>query len=268
MLRGETVVESFDPADRGLGYGDGVFETLRIHAGAAVWWDAHWARLCRGAEALGFAPPQVSTVRRHAQDLLRTAPADGVLKIIVTRGTGGRGYAPACTPEPGVIFSTHPLSATPPVVDLRWCRMRWAAQPRLAGFKHLNRLEQVLARAEWDDPDVFDGIVLGIDGCVISATSANVFARIGDEWLTPPVDACGIAGLMRAWVLECEPGARVEPLTPAQLLAADAIFVCNAVRGILPVRRLGDREWSPHPAVARLRRRLADAEPAFDCRET
>lgn len=267
ILRGSTLVDAVDPADRGLAYGDGVFETLRLHRGEPVWWPAHWSRLCRGIAALGFLPPDEATVRAHAQALLDGHAGEGVLKLIVTRGPGGRGYAPPSAPEPTVVLSRHAMPTTPAALDLRWCATRVAAQPRLAGLKHLNRLEQVLARAEWDDPAIFDGIMLDAAGQVVGATSANVFALVGGAWLTPPVATCGIAGLMREWVLRHEPSARVDCLEPAQLVAADAVFLCNAVRGILPVRRLGEREWRPHPGVAALCRRLADAEPAFHRRE-
>jgi 4-amino-4-deoxychorismate lyase len=263
VLRGGVRIDGIDPFDRGLAYGDGVFETLLVHAGAPVWWDRHWRRLCEGIARLEFTAPEESRVRGHAMDLLAGAPPRGVLKLVVTRGTGGRGYAPSPAAEPTVVLSVHSAPAPMDAVRLRWCTLRWAAQPALAGIKHLNRLEQVLARAEWQDPDIFDGIVLGGDGGIVSATSANVFARIDGAWLTPPVEACGIAGLLRGWVLEAAAEARVAALTPAQLLAADEVFLCNAVRGILPVRALDGREWTAWPATGELRRRLAGVEPAF-----
>ena len=263
VLRGGQRVDGIDPSDRGLAYGDGVFETLLVHAGAPVWWDRHWHRLCEGIARLGFTPPEASNVRGHAMSLLAGAPTRAVLKLVVTRGPGGRGYAPPAAAEPTVVLSVHAAPAPVGAVRLRWCTLRWAAQPALAGIKHLNRLEQVLARAEWRDPAIFDGIVLDGGGRIVSATSANVIARIDGQWLTPPVDACGIAGLLRAWVLESVPEARVASLSPAQLLAADEVFLCNAVRGILPVRVLDGREWTAWPATGELRRRLAGAEPAF-----
>jgi 4-amino-4-deoxychorismate lyase len=264
VLRGGQRVNVLDPSDRGLAYGDGVFETLRVHAGAPVWWDRHWARLREGVIRLGFTPPDESLVHGHAAALLAAASPRAVLKLIVTRGAGGRGYAPPEAVEPTVVLSLHPVPARMDAVRLRWCALRWAAQPALAGIKHLNRLEQVLARAEWRDPAIFDGLVLDGEGRVVSATSANVFARLDGTWLTPPVEACGIAGLLRGWVLDTTPDARVAALTPGQLLAADEVFLCNAVRGILPVRALDGREWTDWPATRALRRRLAGAEPAFD----
>jgi 4-amino-4-deoxychorismate lyase len=212
---------------------------------------------------LGFTPPPEPLVHGQAMSLLAEAPPRAVLKLVVTRGAAGRGYAPPDAAEPSVLLAVHAAPAVPGPVRLRWCTLRWGAQPALAGIKHLNRLEQVLARAEWRDPAIFDGIVLDTEGGIVSATSANVFARIEGAWRTPPVEACGIAGLLRDWVLETAPDARPAAITPAQLLAADEVFLCNAVRGILPVRALDGREWTAWPATDELRRRLAGAEPAF-----
>lgn len=263
VLRGGERVAAVDPADRGLAYGDGVFETLLVHAGAPVWWPAHWARLRRGLERLGIPEPDEGRVRGHAAALLADAPARAVLKIIVSRGAGGRGYAPPAVAEPTVVLSAHAAPERTDALRLRWCSTRWAKQPALAGIKHLNRLEQVLARAEWQDPAIHEGLVLDADGSVVSATAANVFARVGGSWITPSVDACGIAGLLRDWILANEPTARVAPLAAEQVESADEVFLCNAVRGILPVRALGGREWTAWPATDGLRRRLAGAEPAF-----
>jgi len=268
VLRGDERQPGVDPSDRGLAYGDGVFETLLVHAGEAVWWNAHWARLTLGVARLGFAAPDEAVVRGHAQGLLADAPPRAVLKLIVTRGAGGRGYAVPAQLAPTVVMSVGLAPEPQQPLTLRWCGTRWALQPRLAGIKHLNRLEQVLARAEWTDPAIFDGLVLDTAGQVVSATAANLFILRDGQWLTPPVEACGIAGLLRAWVLANAPGARVAALAPADVLAADEIFLCNAVRGILPVRRLEAREWTAWPATTGLRKRLAGAEPAFTIRES
>ena len=267
VLRGGERQPGVDPMDRGLAYGDGVFETLLVHDGAPVWWQAHWQRLQRGAERLGFNAPDEGAVRGHAMALLADAPPRGVLKLIVTRGGAARGYAPSPQGEPTVVLSVHPAPVDPGPVALRWCELRWSLQSRLAGVKHLNRLEQVLARAEWTDPAIFEGLVLEAGGAVASATAANVFARRNEEWLTPPVESCGIAGLMRDWVLAHAPGARVATFSPADLLAADEVFLCNAVRGILPVRRIDGRVWEAWAATTALRRQLAAAEPGFTFQE-
>lgn len=268
LLRGDASVSSLDPCDRGLAYGDGVFETLLVHDGQPVWWDEHWRRMRQGAEALALPLPSEARLRGEAATLLRDAPARCVLKIVCTRGVGGRGYRPPAVAEPSTVLSWHEAPAPVAPVNLRWCQTTWAVQPRLAGIKHLNRLEQVLARAEWDDPDIFEGIACDTEDRVVSATSANLFARIGERWLTPRVHRCGVAGIARAWVLGNLAGAAEADLSAAEISRADALFLCNAVRGILPVRRLGLREWPDDPAVASLRRKLGEAQPAFAIQES
>lgn len=256
-----------EPDDRGLAYGDGVFETLLVHQGQPVWWREHWDRLMRGVQVLGLPVPDQVLVRRESENLLVDSPR-AVLKIIVTRGRGGRGYAAPADAIPTVILSRHeaPLPVQEPVV-LRWCQTALAIQPALAGIKHLNRLEQVLARAEWADPQIDDGIMCDTEDRVIGATSANLFALIGGRWLTPGVKRCGIAGTARAWVLGNVARAAEADLSSAEISHADALFLCNAVRGILPVRRLGLREWHGHGAIAEVQRQLAGVQPAFAYQE-
>nr|MBP8080876.1 aminodeoxychorismate lyase [Arenimonas sp.] len=201
VLRDGRVRLWLEPDDRGLAYGDGVFETLLVHDGQPVWWSEHWSRLMHGAQVLGLPVPDQLLARRECESLL-AGSSQAVLKIILTRGSGGRGYRAPENPLPTVIVSVHP--APPAVQDpvaLRWCKTAIAIQPALAGIKHLNRLEQVLGRAEWNDPDIFDGIMCDTEDRVVCATSANLFALIGGRWLTPGVTRCGVAGIARAWVL-------------------------------------------------------------------
>jgi 4-amino-4-deoxychorismate lyase len=267
VLREGRVRLWLEPDDRGLAYGDGVFETLLVHHGQPVWWHEHWERLHRGARTLGLSMPDQDWIRTECQSLLADSQRS-VLKIILTRGSGGRGYAAPENPQPTVILSSHP--APPPIsepISLRWCKTALAIQPQLAGIKHLNRLEQVLARQEWNDPAIADGLMCDTEDRVICATSANLFALVGGRWLTPGVARCGIAGIARAWILANAPAAVEADLSAAEVSHADALFLCNAVRGILPVRRLGLREWPMHEAVVRLQRRLAEAQPAFATQE-
>ena len=117
-----------------------------------------------------------------------------------------------------------------------------------------------------DDP-ASTGIDVRREDRVVCATAANLFALVGGRWLTPSVERCGIAGIARDWLLANVPGARIADLSAAEVSHADALFLCNSVRGILPVRRLGNREWPRDDAVAPLRARLAEAHPAFAERE-
>lgn len=260
---GSRPVAAIPADDRAFAYGDGLFETMRAHRGTLPWWDRHWARLAHGAQRLGIALPAQQQAFDEAERLL--AGASGVLKLLLSRGSGGRGYAPPSGAPPTWALSQHPAppSAAPGGLVLRWCDIRLAVQPALAGIKHGNRLEQVLARAEWQDGlDADEGLMRSIDGDVVCATAANLFVLRGDRWYTPPVDRCGVAGVCRQWLLDEFP-VRQARLSVAGIETADALVLTNAVRGILPVARLGGRRWPPQPRVAEWQRCLAAAHPAF-----
>lgn len=264
---GARCVDAMPADDRGIAYGDGLFETMRVHAGEVPWWDAHWTRLQRGARALRMALPGEERARSEAAALFADR-AGGVLKLIVTRGSGGRGYAPTHA-VPNWMLSRHPLPIPSPRdgLSLRWCTTRLAIQPALAGVKHCNRLEQVLARAEWNDPaasdlDADEGLVCSSDDAVVGATAANVFVLHGRRWRTPAVDRCGVAGVCRDQLLPLLE-AQEARLSVADIESADAVFLCNAVRGILGVARVGTCTWPSHPAVAGARRLLARTHPGF-----
>jgi 4-amino-4-deoxychorismate lyase len=262
---------------RGMAYGDGVFETMRAHRGTIHWWSAHWARLQRGAQRLGIPLPARALVEAERDALLRDAP-DAAIKLMLIRGEGGRGYAPSRDAAPLWWLSAHALPV--PLgrdLRLRLCETRLSSQTRLAGIKHCNRLEQVMARAEWgmldgsahDSGEIAfdDGLMCDEAGNAIAATSANLFVFRGGQggqsgWLTPAVDRCGIAGVCREWALTAL-DARETVLSPEDVNAADAVFLCNALRGILPVARLGARRWSRHQAATEAQRLLAAAHPAF-----
>jgi 4-amino-4-deoxychorismate lyase len=263
ILRGGRAVDAVDPGDRGLAYGDGVFETILVHRGRPVWWEAHAARLAAGAVRLGIPLPDAALLRAEA-DACVAGIARGVLKLILTRGSGGRGYSPPVEPVPTMLLSLHDAPPAVPAggLALRWCDTPLAVQPRLAGIKHLNRLEQVLARGEWRDPDIHEGLMCDTQGWAVCATAANLFVRLDGQWWTPPVDRCGIAGVCRSWLMaHADAGER--ELSPDEVERAEAVFLCNSVRGILPVARLGARRWPPDAATSALIERLAAAEPAF-----
>lgn len=260
---GSKRVDAVPADDRGLAYGDGLFETLRVHRGTLPWWDAHWARLAHGAERLRLLLPNQKQVRDEA-DALFTDGADGVLKLLVTRGSGGRGYAPPSAQTPTWVLSRHPLPPAPAHAGLqvRWCETRMAWQPLLAGLKHCNRLEQVLARAECQVTGMDEGVLCDHDGNVVGATSANLFVLHEGRWLTPLLDRCGVAGICRAQLL-APLGASETRLDRALVETAEAVFLCNAVRGILPVVALDARRWPPHPGIEAACRVLTQLHPAF-----
>lgn len=261
---GEGRIDALPGDARGFAYGDGLFETMRVHHGVVRWWEAHMARLAHGARRLGIALPAFAAMEREARDLFAD-DGDGVLKLIVGRGGGGRGYA--ATPDAAPLWRLSRHALPPPArgggLVLRWCDTPLALQPALAGIKHCNRLEQVLARSEWVDEAIDEGLMRSTEGDVVCATAANLFLLRDGRWSTPRLDRCGVAGVCRAWVSSEIPVIETR-VAPADVESADAVVLCNAVRGILPVARLGARAWASHAAVADLRGRLAHAHPGFD----
>ena len=249
---------------RGFSFGDGVFETMRAIGGSLPWWPAHHARLAMGAARLRIPLPSIERLDTELHDWL-SLHRDAVIKLIVTRGSGGRGYTPMLHAPPVwmLIASSLPPPMRPGGLTLRWCETRLARQPLLAGIKHCNRLEQILARAEWSDPAIDEGLMLDTEGDVIAAIAGNLFVLREGRWWTPPVDHCGIAGVCRGWAVRAF-AASERRLGVDDVETADALVLCNAVRGILPVARLGGRVWSPHPAVEDACRRLAAAHVAFE----
>lgn len=244
--------------DRGFCYGDGLFETIRFTGGKAPLWSRHMQRLADSCERLRLPVPDAALLLGDA--LIVTASLDhAVVRITVTRGMGERGYAPLAMPQVTRVVAGFdaPAMAGDAYTDgihVRWCETRLARQPLLAGMKHLNRLEQVMARAEWSDAAVTEGLLCDIDGEVISATMANLFAVIDGTLVTPALDHCGVAGVARAEVLAMRPEARVVRVRPDELMRATEVFLTSSVRGILPVQAVGNTVYVPGPVTRALQR--------------
>lgn len=242
--------------DRGFTYGDGLFESVRFVAMQAPLWSRHMRRLHESCRRLHMPLPDAGQLWREALEAVGDMP-HAVLRITLTRGSGSRGYAPPASPQPTRVVAAFDLPSMPEAVHAQGirmcvCRTRLAEQPLLAGMKHLNRLEQVLARAEWDDPAIAEGLLCDTHGRVVSATMANLFAVIDGEPVTPRVDRCGIAGVARAEVLAVHPSIRVADLALDALHGASEVFLGSSVRGIVPVRMLGEWRYRPGPLARQL----------------
>ncbi len=232
--------------DRGLMYGDGLFETIVCRDGAPCFLGQHLARLAAGCAALGIAAPEAALLAaelRHAAAL----GADGVVRVVVTRGSSPeRGYAPPAVARPRRIVVRYPL---PAAVDagagIRACHSPVLAglSPQLAGIKHLNRLENVLARAQLADTGCAEAVMSTVAGEVIGGTQSNLFAWLEGRLVTPPLAAAGVRGVMRGVVLREAPRLGLEvlerSLRPAELERATGIFFTNVRVGIWPVAELG-----------------------------
>lgn len=231
---------SVPATDRGLNYGDGLFETVRVHAGGLPLLARHLDRLRGGCARLGLPYPGDETIGEDAQALLAAGMAEGVLRIVLTRGSGGRGYAPPLDAPGRRIVSLHPLPAgLAAPIALGTCNTRLGTSPTLGGLKHLGRLEQVLAARETAAAGWDEGLMLDAAGCVVEATRHNLFYWRDGGLHTPPVQAAGVAGVMRALVLESMIAAGIPggeaPLRYDELHAIDGMFLCNAVAGVRTV---------------------------------
>ncbi len=259
---GDVAVDTVPSNDRGLAYGDGVFESMRVHAGTLPLWTRHRERLHAGAAQLGLILPQIEVIEAHISEVIAGIYA-GVLKLLVTRGSGGRGYAPPSVPVPTWMLALHPLPSTSARgLRLRWCETRLGLQPALAGIKHCNRLEQVLARVECDESGCDEGLMLSMASEVVCATAANLLVLREGRWITPSVEACGVSGVCRGWLVD-QGLVDVGSITTHMTETADALALCNAVRGILPVSSLGEIEYRQHPAVVAMQAQLAATFPMF-----
>jgi len=258
--------DSIHTSDRGLHYGDGVFETVAVDNGAALALEEHLLRLQAGARALGFPEPDAAQILNEVDSMI-SPDQRAVMKIVLTRGRGGRGYRPPAIDDtvPSRIISLHEWPEYDPDmyeqgIVLRLCKTRLSQNPALAGIKHLNRLEQVLARNEWRDTGVFEGLMLDTDGDIIEGTMSNLFMFVDGVLLTPSLDGCGIHGIVRKLVMdiaaELEINCRVTRLGLEDMERASEIFICNSVLGLCHVRAYQNHSYDPPVLCPQLREGL------------
>jgi 4-amino-4-deoxychorismate lyase len=255
-----------NPAVRAVQYGDGVFETLCVRGGVAEYLERHRQRLQAGCEKLQLAFADWSGLGMELQQ--RAAEMDtGVIKVILSRAAGGHGYRFSADQGVTRILGTHPLPTYPQEygthgVRVRICGLRLGLQPRLAGIKHLNRLEQIVARAEWEQ-QYEEGLLLDYNDRLIEGTMSNLFMVRDGVVYTPALDSCGVAGVMRSVVLDlvAEAGlsGKRQTLGLSDLESAQEVFLCNSLIGIWPVIAVaGQYEFAVGPVTQALQRAVAE----------
>ncbi|WP_257295315.1 aminodeoxychorismate lyase [Endozoicomonas sp. YOMI1] len=255
------VPEGFLPvSDRGLAYGDGLFETVRVSGGKPTLADYHWRRLQRSCQQLGIAVDIERLLEEVDAFLSDNQARDAVLKVMITRGSGGRGYNPEGCLSPCRILLLHPLpsrSRDPGLhgARVKLCQMR-LGRSALAGLKHLNRLEQVLARSEWRG-DIYDeGLLCDFEGNLVEGTMSNLFIVTHEgDLVTPDLSFNGVAGVCRDFIIEfaCHHGITVKEQSVPRGLDVAEIFLCNSVNGVWPVIEYEGREWGIGSLTARIR---------------
>lgn len=261
--------DSLPVADRGTNYGDGLFETLRVANLKPLLLDLHLERLQAGLQRLRITMP-TGQVEAQLRDLLALAKdagcRDGVIKVWVSRGGGGRGFEPGLSQNPNVVMRWFSL----PGYTSQWysqgvaamvCDTRLPHRPLLAGLKHLGCQEYVMAAAELPAGENLHGILLDPDDNLVESTTANLFLLQEGTLFTPSLHRCGVAGTMRRWIMESaapELGVRVEErdLHLASLEGAEEVFLCNSVFGVVGIHRVASQVWSRGTVTSRIQARV------------
>jgi 4-amino-4-deoxychorismate lyase len=243
-------------ADRGLAYGDGLFETMRVVSGKIPLLKLHLERFERGVHRLKLGPPKV--LRREfkkSADQVLTQLADNnlrdqaLVKIMVTRGCGGIGYLPPNKAECTFICQAFNLPEYPSEysnkgIQAKIIKHRLPLHPALAGIKHLNRLDQVLASQELNGEQ--EGLVFDQNNHLIEGLKSNVLIFEGDEVFTPPLESCGVQGTLRQYLIEHpkELGFQIQvsEIDKGRLKSADGISMINSVFGLWPVQIIRDHD--------------------------
>jgi len=271
LLNGESK-HCIEFSDRGFQYGDGLFETIEIINEIPVFLNRHLRRLNQGCQRLLIPMPDISTLRKEALQLSKDS-THAVLKLIVTRGSGGRGYRQPDAINTTRLFSLHPYpdyteDFTMQGINARFCKARLGLNPDLAGIKHTNRLEQVLARAEWDSAEIQEGLMLDINDHVVEGTMSNLFLVKDKVLYTPEITQCGVKGILRDIIIQLAKKYLIsvveKDITKDELFSADELFITNSIIGVWPVKQL---EWRDY-GVGGVTRQLQSLYLALKQQET
>jgi len=250
--------------DRALHYGDGVFETIAIQDGKVLCFDEHLNRLEKGCKKIKIPVQDKKIIKNEILSLTENTDR-AVVKIIITRGQGGRGYKIPDNIESTRIISLFPWPDYSSELSIfgiktKLCNYRYSNNPVLAGIKHLNRLEQILARAEWGDKKIIEGIVMNSDNYIIEGTMSNIFCILEKTLYTPDLSLCGIEGIVREKIINLADKLKfkieIKKITLDFLLNAEEIFMCNSLIGIWPINSIDEKLFLEHKETQRIRNKL------------
>jgi len=232
-------ISHVDMQERGFSYGDGHFTTANIFKGKIQFLGAHLERLQQGNKALFLGEVDWQKLASYVADLA-VSYSDGVLKIVITAGSGGRGYARNENVQPNVyvfVFDPvdHYVEWQREGISVEVASFQLSDNPALVGIKHLNRLEQVLIRRELDTRGVHELLVTDLQGHIVEASCSNVFWFDGKQWYTPSISCAGIAGIVRNELIKLLPDVKLVKSFIDELSGAQSMLVCNSVMRIVPV---------------------------------
>ena len=249
--------------DRGFSYGDGFFETmLWDYLGGAVrpdlkvqFWERHYNRIKNGCNLMEIKLPNLTDLLKQREKILQRSfnqsMSEGILKLIITRGIGGRGYKFENNMKPTIAFLTFPKPQLSPMiyksgVNSIFCKNKLYSHNRLSGLKHMNRLDSVLARSEWED-EFFEGIILDEKDNLVEGTMTNIFFIKDDTLITPPIEKTGISGILRQVVIEKAKTffkkIVISKINIKTLSSFNQMFLTNSVMKVVPVNSLGRNKF-------------------------
>ncbi len=249
-----------DFSDRGLQYGDGLFETIEVKNSRAVFLNQHLNRLSVGCQKLLIPFSNISDLKNEIETVISNQER-AVLKVLITRGVGGRGYQQPEFIKPTRIVTLHPFPQYPDSfktqgVKVRFCHSRLGLNPNLARIKHLNRLEQVMARSEWQGADFQEGLMLDINDNVVEGTMSNLFLVKNSCLYTAKLDQCGILGIIREIVFLAAADLQIKivenRLQTQQCYEADELFLTNSIIGLWPIKQLQQQVCKIGPITQRI----------------
>ena len=243
--------------NRNIQFGDGLFETCVIENKKILFWVNHFARLNKGCEQLKISRVDESVWLSDVKKALSLCSYDRcVVKLILSRGESLRGYGfkDDIKPVRAVIVSELQKVTFNKSFCLEYCQSGYDSNPKLAGIKHCNRLEQVLARAGLKSDE---GIMLDENHNVISVTQGNIYAILGNKLITPKLDKCGVEGIRRAVILDLTKHlgikVKVEVLSVEKLGQADEVFISNSIIGIQSISQIGDIGLGESPITKKIK---------------
>ena len=261
--------------DRAVQYGDGVFETIAAKDRSLAFWKEHYQRLNKGCKILKIKCPSEPFLKKEINKFIKKTihiryGSRQVLKIIISRGIGGRGYNPPRNSKPTRILGIYNWPSWPGTNSIKGirmdvCRTRISAQPFLSQIKHLNRLEQIIARSEWQNKSISESIMLDLNGNVIEGTMSNIFGVKKNIFYTPNIKFAGVEGIMRGVILKLLKRNKekyvIKEITLKELLKFDEVFVCNSIFGIWPVIKISKKKFSYGEKTNKIKRLLSDIMP-------
>ncbi|MGF1725532.1 aminodeoxychorismate lyase [Photobacterium nomapromontoriensis] len=251
--------------DRAIQYGDGCFTTMLVEQGQICLWPYHLERLQLTVRAFMIEDPDWEMLTHTVTQMAQTMTGKVGIKILISRGSGGRGYSTIGCDDTQIVISdfcwpTHYSQWQQQGIPLGICQQRLGLSPMLAGYKHLNRLEQVLLKREVEQQGWLDAVVMDSSDCVVETVASNLFWRKDNRLFTPKLDLSGVHGVMRRHIIELAPSIGYhlslvnEPLE--SVLAADEVFITNALMALVPVNEINGTMFTEHTAISELNKRL------------